>query len=311
VRLLASLLAAAALAAAAGETAGAAEPGVPALFSGERLDYDVSFLFWGRAAVGRISLEPEPPGVAPDGLGLPGSGRYLARLSAETKGFVGWVNRRRHVYSSILVPCDGARRWCSRVFVKDLTERGHREVTTTFINHARGALTWLIRRGDDERIDEIGHEPIPPGARYDDMLAALFNFRAGVYGPAEKGRRYELDMMPVGGVRRFTLRVLAGEEEAAARRRLELGKGGVVIAVRLPRAIFDAEGEVLVWLSPDMVPLSATVQNYIGLGDVTGRIVHAARPAGAPPVAVDRIEAERRQMRRSESPPGVDPSPER
>jgi hypothetical protein len=309
VRLLGSLLAAAALAAAAGATARAAEPGVAALFSGERLDYDVSFLFWGRAAVGQISLEPEPPGVAPDGLGLPGSGRYLARLSAETKGFVGWVNRRRHVYTSILVPCDGGRRWCSRVFVKDLTERGHREVTTTFVNHARGVLTWLVRRGDDEGPDEIGDEPIPPGARYDDMLAALFNFRAGVYGPIEKGRRYELDMLPVGGVRRFTLRILAGGEEAEARRRLELGQGGIVIAVKLPRAIFDAEGEVLVWFSPDMVPLSATVQNYIGLGDVTGRIVRAARPAGAPPVAVDGIEAERR-LRQSGPQPGLDPSPD-
>jgi hypothetical protein len=309
VRLLPSILVAGALA----SVPAAALPApsdVVAQFSGERLEYDVSFLFWGRAAVGRISLGPEPAGPGPDGLGGAGSGRYLAQLAAETKGFVGWAQRRRHVYTSILVPCDGGARWCSRVFVKDLTERGRREVTTTFINHARGVMTWLIRRGEDEAIDEIGREPIPRGARYDDMLAALFNFRAGAYGPIEKGRGYDLDMMPVGGVRRFTLRILAGGEEEAARRRLDLGPGGVVIALRLPRAIFDAEGEVLVWFSEDRVPLSATVQNYIGLGDVTGRIVEAARPAGAAPVPVERIELERRRLRRERAPVGA-PSPDR
>ncbi|HEY8368927.1 MAG TPA: DUF3108 domain-containing protein, partial [Thermodesulfobacteriota bacterium] len=161
-----------------GVAAGAARAEVPAAsapiveeFAGERFDYDVSFLFFGRAAVGRISLAPETePG--PDGLGGPGSGRYVATLSAETKGFVGFFKKVRHVYTSTLVPCEGGTRWCSRIFVKDLEDRSGREVTTTFLNEARGVMTWTIRR--DGVVTEIGREPIPEGVRYDDMLAALF-----------------------------------------------------------------------------------------------------------------------------------------
>ncbi len=289
---------AAALAAAADSPAHAAEPPIAAEFAGDRLEYDVSFLFWGRAAVGRISLSPETePG--PDGLGGPGSGRYVAQLLAETKGFIGFVKKVRHVYTATLIPCEGGARWCSRVFVKDLEDRSGREVTTTFINEPRGVLSWIIRR--DGAASEIGREPIPEGVRYDDMLAALFNFRAGRYGPIEKGRRYELDMMPVGGVRRFTLRILAGEEEAQARHEYGMGESGVVIALRLPEAIFKNEGEIFVWFSPDMVPVTATVVNYLGLGDVTGHLVEALRPVGAPPVPIEALERERRERERDQA----------
>lgn len=275
-----------------------AEPSLVAEFAGERLDYDVAFLFFGRAAIGRISLLPErEPG--PDGRGGEGSGRYVAELSAETKGFVGWMNYKRHVYTSTLVPCEGGTRWCTEVFVKDLTDRGRREVTTSFISRGRGVMTWHVRRRG--RVIEVGREPIEEDGRYDDMLAALFNLRAGRYGPVEKGRRYELDMLPVAGVRRFTLRVLDGDEEARVRQRFAMGEGGVVVAVRLPKAIFDAEGEVFVWFGDEMVPLSATVENYLGLGDVTGHLSRAVRPDGLAPVPVESVEQAREERRRDEA----------
>ncbi|HEX7125611.1 MAG TPA: DUF3108 domain-containing protein [Thermodesulfobacteriota bacterium] len=297
VLLTAAALVVAAPGAARAEASAAPVPVVEA-FAGERFDYDVSFLFFGRAAVGRISLAPETePG--PDGLGGPGSGRYVARLSAETKGFVGFFKKIRHVYTSTLVPCEGGTRWCSRVFVKDLEDRGGREVTTTFLNEARGVMTWTIRR--DGVVTEIGREPIPEGVRYDDMLAALFNFRAGRYGPIEKGRRYELDMIPVEGIRTFTLRILGGEEEARARSEYGMGESGVVIALELPEAIFKNEGEIVVWFSPEMVPVTATVVNYLGLGDVTGRLVRAVRPAGRPLVPVAEFERERRERERDQA----------
>jgi hypothetical protein len=257
-------------------------PPIAASFSGERLGYDVSFLVFGRAAVSRLTLEPGPVGAP--GRPLSGSatsgdaGHYVARASIETKGFVGWLNKRRHVYTSDLVPCEGGRRWCSRRFVMDLTERGHREVRTTSIDPARGFVTWTVERAGV--VVETGGEPMRPDHRYDDMLAALYNFRAGVYGPVERGRRYEIQTLPVKGVRTFTIRVLDGDEEAGARRKLELGKGGLVIAAKVPEEIFGREGEVFAWLSPDLVPLGGTVERYIGFGDVHGRLVDAARPVG-------------------------------
>ncbi len=258
-------------------------PPIAAPFSGERLDYDVSFLFFSRAAISRLTLGPGP--AAGRGAPLSGSAtateaaRYVARASIETKGFVGWLNKRRHVYTSYLVPCEEGRRWCSRRFVMDLTDRGHREVRTTSVDPASGLVTWTVER--DGVVVESGGEPMQPGRRYDDMLAALYNLRAGVYGPIERGRHYEVETLPLKGVQSFTIRVLAGAEEALARRKFELGERGFVIAARIPRAVFGRDGEVFAWLSADLVPLRGTVERYIGFGDVHGRLVGAARPAEA------------------------------
>ncbi len=258
-------------------------PPIAATFSGERLRYEVSVLVFHRAAISQLTLGP---GQADDaGRHLSGSaaaaeaGHYVARASIETKGFVGWLNKRRHVYTSELVPCEDGGRWCSRRFVMDLTERDHREVRTTVVDPVSGVITWTVER--DGRVVETGGEPMEPGRRYDDMLAALYNFRAGVYGPIERGRRYEIQTLPLKGVQSFTIRVLAGDEEARARRKFELGTSGVVIAAKIPEAIFGKGGEVFAWLSADLVPLGGTVEDYIGFGDVHGRLVDAARPVAA------------------------------
>lgn len=263
-------------------------PPIVAPFAGERLGYDVSFLFFPRAAVSHLTLEPEPasgpnadrPGgpASVNGSALANGGRYIARASVETKGFVGWVSKRRHVYTSVLVPCEGGQRWCSRTFVMDLAEHGHREVRTTSVDPARGLITWTIER--DGVAAEVGSEPMEPGRRYDDMLAALYNLRAGVYGPIERGRRYEIQTIPLKGVRSVTMRVLEGKEETEARRKFELETESFVIAVKIPKAIFKKEGEVFTWFSADMVPLGGTVENYIGFGSVNGRLVEAVRPVG-------------------------------
>jgi hypothetical protein len=276
-----------------------------ARFVGERYDYDVSFLVFGRAAIGRITLEPERDRSA-DGRGFEGSGRYVARLLAETKGFVGWLKPRRHLYTSVIVPCEERQRFCTRIFEKDMREGDHREVTTTFVSHERRLMTWIVRRGG--RPAEVGREDMPAGVRYDDMLAAFFNFRAGVYGPIEKGRRYEIDMLPVEGVRTFELRVLAAEEDAETRRRLGLTDDGLVLAVRLPKALFKSEGEIFVWFSDEMAPLGATVKNYLGLGDVTGTLRAARVAAGAPPADLGIVERARDARR---EPPATFHTPDR
>ncbi|HEY8370225.1 MAG TPA: DUF3108 domain-containing protein [Thermodesulfobacteriota bacterium] len=256
---------------------------IVAWFSGERLDYDVSVLFFSRAAASRLTLEPAPAAGSgaslADGDAGTWGGRYVARATIETKGFVGWLNRRRHVYTSSLVPCEEGRRWCTRRFVMDLTDGGHREVRTTSIDPARGLVTWTVER--DGAVVETGREPMQPGRRYDDMLAALYNLRAGAYGPIERGRRYEIETLPLEGVGSFAIRVLAGAEEAEARRKFDFGEGGFVIAARIPKAIFGREGEAFAWLSPDLVPLRGAVEQYIGFGDVHGRLVGATRPADA------------------------------
>jgi hypothetical protein len=238
-------------------------------FCGERLAYEVSVLFFRRAAVSQLSLEPAAE-----------AGRYLARLSVETKGFARLLERRRHVYTSLLAPCDGGRRWCPGRFVSDLTGADRREVTTVDVDPVRGLITRTTERGG--AITEIDRAPVQPGAHYDDLLSAFYNLRAGVYGPVERGRRYEIATVPMDGTTHLTARVLAGKDEAQARRKYRMGDEGFVVAVGARKGTSREEGELVVWFSADLVPLGATVRNYAGFGSMQGRLVGAARPAGSP-----------------------------
>jgi hypothetical protein len=237
-------------------------------FGGERLAYEVSVLFFRRAAVSQLSLEP-----AAD------AGRYLARLSVETKGFARLLDRRRHVYTSLLAPCDGGRRWCPRRFVSDLTGADRREVTTVDVDPARGLITRTTERGG---VAETDRAAMQPGAHYDDLLSALYNLRAGVYGPIERGRRYEVTTLPMEGITHLTARVLAGKDEAQARRKHRIGDEGFVVAVGARSENSGEEGEMVVWFSADLVPLGATIRSYAGLGGMQGRLVGAVRAAGSP-----------------------------
>ncbi len=247
---------------------------IAARFVGEQLTYDVSVLFFRRAAVSRLALEPAS--------GEEAEGAYRASLAIETRGFVDWLGRRRHTYESTLVPCEGGRRWCPRRFTATLREPAYREVRTTYLNPARGLVTWTVER--DGQVDEIGWEPMQRDRPYEDLLSGFYNFRAGVYGPVEPGRRYVIRTIPIKGVTAFTLRVLDEDEAREARRAHRFGAGGVVVAIHVPAPIFEREGEVIAWFSPDLVPLAGVVENYIGFGDVAGRLVDAVLPL-APPFA--------------------------
>lgn len=246
---------------------------IAASFAGERLTYDVSVLVFRRAAVSRLALEPAGGGAEP-------GGAYRASLAIETSGFIGRLQKRRHTYESTLVPCEGGRRWCPHRFTAELSEPAYREVTTTYLNPARGLLTWTIERNGT--VEEIGWKPMQSGLAYEDLLSGFYNFRAGVYGPVEPGRRYVIRTVPIKGVTEFTLRVLREEEAREARRKHHFGTGGVVVAIRVPEPVFEREGEVIAWFSSDLVPLAGVVENYIGFGDVAGWLVDAVLPLPPP-----------------------------
>jgi hypothetical protein len=251
---------------------------VVASFCGERLAYEVTVLFFRRAAVSQLSLEP-----AAD------AGRYLARLSVETKGFARLLDRRRHVYTSLLAPCEGGRRWCPRRFVSDLTGAGGREVTTVEVDPLRGLISLTTERGGV--VTEVDRRPVQPGAHYDDLLSAFYNLRAGVYGPIERGRRYEIATLPMDGTTHLTVHVLAGKDEAQARRKYRTGDDGFLVAVGARKGTSREEGEMVVWFSADLVPLGGVVRNYTGFGSLQGRLVGAARAAGSPEGPPERATA--------------------
>ncbi|MFV1950922.1 MAG: DUF3108 domain-containing protein [Nitrospinota bacterium] len=226
-------------------------------FMGETLVYDISFLWFKRAANGVLSLREE-------------NGEYVATLEAETKGFIGWLTAyRKYVFMAYLYTVDNKRGLRSRIFERYAIIKKNEEKVITYLDHDNRLMSW--REYKSGVLVKIGSEPIPENIVYYDVLSAFYNFRNGFYGDIEKGREYVVTTIPQNGESEITIRMATDEEEEKERRDREKRKGESLIIVKVPKEIFESKtGEVKIWLSESLVPIEVTVKDYIGFGDVIG-----------------------------------------
>jgi hypothetical protein len=224
---------------------------------GETLTYDINFLWFKNAAEGVISFREE-------------NGEYIARLEAETKGFIGWLTTyRKYVFSAYLYPVENKRGLRSRIFERHAIIRDNEEKVITYLDHDNNLMSWRVFKSGV--LVKIGSEPIPEDVVYYDVLSAFYNFRNGFYGDIEKGREYVVTTIPQKGESKITIRVATDEEEKRERKDGEGRRGDAMVIVKVPKEIFESKtGEVKIWLSESIIPIEATVKDYIGFGDVTG-----------------------------------------
>ncbi len=271
----AKLFCAAALIAAAvfsgiGAPAAAPEP------RSESFTYNIQFLLFTKAAQGRLSIRPI------------GGRRYRAELTAETKGLAGILmyGRENH-YISEMEFDPIRRRFISRLYIKQVRKQAGVERTEAVIDTESGMVKWKYFWR--EKLYGKGHDPIPEGARVEDLLSGLFNFRIGGLGPVERGRNITLFTLPNYKAKatnegedseeeefqKFEIRIPTAEAERAYRKWFgRSGEKGLLVLVKVPKNLFGQEtGEVRVWLDPEMVPVATTVEDAIYYGDVYGVLV--------------------------------------
>jgi len=126
---------------------------------------------------------------------------------------------------------------------------------------------------------EKTEEEIPPGMVYDDFLTATYNFRYGVYGAIDRGRKYTVATFPRRGSSSYELSV-AGKEEEEKRRKSEKVKEGKDFYLKLyldPEITHSKEGLIEGWLSKDLYPMEGAVKDVILIGDVKGRLIKNSR----------------------------------
>ncbi|MBE9535902.1 MAG: DUF3108 domain-containing protein [Proteobacteria bacterium] len=226
-------------------------------FLDEKLEYEISFLWFKKAATGSASFSREGDG-------------YKAVLQAETRGFVGFVTgHRKHIYVSHMKFDPEKKKLRSYLFERFVTIRKREEKTLNWVDYKQRSFAWKdYKKGD--LVDE-GVEPIPKGVEYEDILSAYYNFRLGVFGPAERGRKFQVNTIPEKGESVIGVNITS-EEEAEQSRKL-FGSGYdedlMHIKVRVPRVIFRSKkGEVDVWVGGRMRPVKGIVRDYIGFGDI-------------------------------------------
>lgn len=227
---------------------------------GETLSYDISFLVFKNAATGSLRYFKDSA-----------TGLYRSILEAETKGVVGFVSGyRHHRYASTMSAQDGGRRLRSERFEIEIDWADQHWRSMHTMNYA--TRTLLYREWENSRLVREETLPIPPGITYEDILSGFYNFRYGVYGPPIKGKSYTLNMLPRKSESRFDVYLASNIEQREEKIKLRINVDATYLAfVVIPKEIFRTKtGRCRIWLDRDLVPVLATVEDAIGLGDLTG-----------------------------------------
>ena len=225
----------------------------------ESLYYDISFLWFKKAAEGKITFKKNN-----------NDSNYTAVLEAETLGFIGFITSyRKYLYISHLRYDENLNRLISTKFERIEIVGNKIWQSATLIDYEKNKINWkssFMQKLLKETVEEIPSDTI-----YDDILSALFNFRFGFLGNIEKGKDYIVKGIPDKGIVNYSIHVSSHGEEIPVKKRLGIEKeDGYMLLVKVPRAIFKSKGIVWIWFTKDLLPITATVEDAVIFGDITG-----------------------------------------
>ncbi len=232
-------------------------------FKGEVLKYDIRFWILGRVGEGEAVFKSL------------GQGKYQADHEARTVGIAGWVSRyRRDVYRSTMGTINEGRRLIPLRFEEDvIIGKASRKRVTSFDYPRRKILIENRQSGKMTR-EEVD---IPFGVLYDDPMTAFYNFRAGVYGKVEPGRKIIIHTTPLQGKPRNIRLNVAPRDVAAKKRAAESDPDDkdIYLTVHMDKEMVGSlHGLVYAWFTRDVVPVSGVAKDVIFWGDITGQVTY-------------------------------------
>jgi hypothetical protein len=243
-------------------------------FQGEVLRYDIGFWIFRQVGEGMATFRSL------------GNGMYEAFHEGRTLGFVGWITRhRRDIYRSTMGTTEDGRRLIPYRFEEDVVigEKVRKRITV----YDYAARKVSIETQEEGRINREEAE-IPSGILYDDPMTAFYNFRFGVYGKVEPGKEFFIHTGPQDGSSKLIRLSVAPKEEEERRRAAETEKEGkdLFIKVHLDKELVGSlHGEVEVWFSQDIIPMSGVAKDVFFYGDIIGRLTY--RGFSYPPAKIN------------------------
>jgi hypothetical protein len=238
-------------------------PPIGEFYKGEELTYEIGVWVLKRVALGRLSFQETQT-----------KGHYMLLLQAETLGVMGWVSRyRADTYRAIAEEIDGGRRLRSLSFEEQVKIGSRIRKWMHTFDHER--KEWAVDQPRRDGTLDRKVSKIPDGMIYDDFITAAYNFRYGVYGNIERGKKYTIPTFPRKRAHSYDVRV-ASKEEEEKRRRSESSTEGKEYFVKMsidPDITHSKEGLVEGWLTKDLYPVEGAVKDAILFGDIRGRLI--------------------------------------
>ncbi|MBI5491848.1 MAG: DUF3108 domain-containing protein [Deltaproteobacteria bacterium] len=227
-------------------------------FLDEELVYEIGFWLFDEVAVGKVTLKKD-------------NGEYAAVLTAYTTGVVDKIlKHRKDTYVSRMKLAEGGKRFVTLSFEKTIDTNGEVRKSVTRFDYDKNVMTWRSWGGGKE--EKSGTIDLPEDRYCDDPIAAFYNFRYGVYGPAEKGREYTIYSFPKEDRLPKIYLKIATDEEMEKR----LNKPVDYLAdAKIDKELFGSKsGDIEIAFTKDMVPVEAVAKGLVFFGDVRGRLVH-------------------------------------
>lgn len=236
-------------------------------FEGEEFTYNIGFLWFKKAAVGKIGIHKKDDRT------------YEISLVAETMGFIGFITSyRKDIYHAYVEEVDGGKRFRTKRFEKIVVIGDKTRYGYTNIDYNKRTYHW--KSWGAEKDEKEAEEPMPPGMYYDDPLTGFYNFRFGVYGDIESGREFNVPTFPKNNISAIPVRI-ATEEEKASRVNPNPDEVAYLADIVIDKEFFGSQtGNVEVRFTKDLIPIHARAKDIILFGDVTGVLVEITSKMG-------------------------------
>ena len=232
-------------------------------FRGETMKYDIDFWILSRVAEGVATFRSL------------GGGKYEAFHEGKTLGLAGLVTRyRRDVYRSVMGTINNGRRLIPFRFEEDVIIGSKIRKRTTVFDYVARRVTIETQKEEGPSKEEV---EIPYGTLYDDPMTAFYNFRFGVYGKVEPGKVFIIRTVPRKESPEPIRMTVASKKEEEEKRTEEAEKEGkdLFIKVRLDKEFVGSlQGEVEVWFTKDIVPMSGVAKDVFLYGDIRGHLTY-------------------------------------
>ncbi len=237
---------------------------------GEKLSYNVSFLWFKKIARGEIRFETGEK-----------KGTYLATLTAKTRGMAAFFTSNRvETYTTLMEEGpDGLLRpllQTSDTQKSNGSKVTHRQTSYAF-DFATGQVTYRKLINGDPDVERVLR--MDESRPTYDFLTAFYNFRLGRLGAVEPGRDIKLSAFSRKGPEEIVISRLFDQDPM----QLDFSEDLILCKVLMTPDTFKTKGrDVFVGFDNKVRPQIAVIKNVIGLGDVHGKLIQVTEPNSLP-----------------------------
>lgn len=227
---------------------------------GERLEYDISFLWFDHLAEGSLEL------VAGET-----EGTYLATLEAKTLGVAAFVTRKRVAkYQTLMVIGDDgilAPVWHSSHAIRGEGD-SRKEKVATYSFDFKGEKVRYQKQKNSRAYSDKWYD-LEPGKAVYDILTALYNLRLGLLGAADQKRI----LIPTFHHKGPQDIVIESIDLTQFKDRSFFSGDYIVSKILVDPSVFGTKGrDIYASFDRKNRPTRGIIKNVIGLGDVKGTL---------------------------------------